>query len=128
MQNHEETHKKALKIFSATVAQILGEDDSVSQEVRRAADSSSYEDQLAAEAAFDALPPEKRAEISGYAVELALVERKRNSSAVSNGSDDAAPEAAPEAASEGTPEAAIEDDEEAEPPFLKSAESELGAR
>ena len=124
MQNHEETHKKALKIFSATVAQILGEDDSVSQEVRRAADSSSYEDQLAAEAAFDALPPEKRAEISGYAVELALVERKRNSSAVSDGSDDAAPEAA----SEGTPEAAIEDDEEAEPPFLKSAESELGAR
>jgi hypothetical protein len=43
---------------------------------------------------------------------------------VSNGSDDATPEAA----SEGTPEAAIEDDEEAEPPFLKSAESELGAR
>ena len=78
MLEDEKNQKKALKIFSATVAQVLGEDDDIAMEVMRAADSADPDAQKAAEAVYDALPREKRAEINDYAVELALVERRRS--------------------------------------------------
>jgi hypothetical protein len=78
MLEDEKNEKKALKIFSATVAQVLGEDDDIAMEVMRAADSADPDAQKAAEAVYDALPREKRAEINDYAVELALVERRRS--------------------------------------------------
>lgn len=78
MLEDEKNQKKALKIFSATVAQVLGEDDDIAIEVMRAADSADPDAQKAAEAVYDALPREKRAEINDYAVELALVERRRS--------------------------------------------------
>jgi hypothetical protein len=78
MLEDEKNQKKALKIFSATVSQVLGEDDDIAIEVMRAADSADPDAQKAAEAVYDALPREKRAEINDYAVELALVERRRS--------------------------------------------------
>jgi hypothetical protein len=78
MLEDEKNQKKALKIFSATVSQVLGEDDDIAMEVMRAADSADPDAQKAAEAVYDALPSEKRAEINDYAVELALVERRRS--------------------------------------------------
>lgn len=78
MLEDEKNQKKALKIFSATVSQVLGEDDDIAMEVMRAADSADPDAQKAAEAVYDALPPKKRSEINDYAVELALVERRRS--------------------------------------------------